>query len=36
MAAKDVFSGIREEGCFFHMAKRLDLHVKQRDAQVPD
>ena len=29
LAAKDVFTGIREEGCFFHMAKRLDLHVKQ-------
>ena len=29
MAAKDVFPGIGEEGCFFHMSKRLDFHVKQ-------
>ena len=29
LAAKYVFTGIREEGCFFHMAKRLDLYVKQ-------
>ena len=28
VAAKDVFSRIREEGCFFHMAKRLDLPTK--------
>ena len=28
LAVKDVLSGIREESCFFHMAKRLDLHVK--------
>ena len=29
LAAKDVFPGIGEEGCFFHMSKRLDFHVKQ-------
>ena len=40
LAAKYVFPGIGEEGCFFHMAKRLDFHVKQLGlmliAQVPD
>ena len=25
----DVFSGIGEEGCFFHLCKRLDFQVKE-------
>ena len=29
LAAKEVFPRIGEEGCFFHLCKRLDFHVKQ-------
>ena len=29
LAVKEVFPGIGEEGCFFHMCKRLDYHIKQ-------
>ena len=36
LGAKYVFPGIGEEGCFFHMAKRLDLHVKQLGLMLID
>ena len=28
LAAVEVFPGIASEGCFFHLSKRLDYHVK--------
>ena len=29
LAAVEVFPGIASEGCFFHLSKRLDYHVKR-------
>ncbi|QQP40663.1 Uncharacterized protein FKW44_014788, partial [Caligus rogercresseyi] len=29
LAVVDVFPGVDKDGCFFHMSKRLDVHVKQ-------
>ena len=29
LAVPEVFPGVDYEGCFFHMSKRLDFHVKQ-------
>ena len=29
LAVPEVFPGVDSEGCFFHLSKRLDVHVKQ-------
>ena len=29
LAMTDVFPGVGNDGCFFHLSKRLDVHVKQ-------
>ena len=29
LAVSEIFPGVRSEGCFFHLSKRVDVHVKQ-------
>ena len=34
LAVTDVFPGVGNDGCFFHLCKRLDVHVKQLGLMV--
>ena len=34
LAMTDIFPGVGNDGCFFHLSKRLDVHVKQLGLMV--